>query len=130
MALRKLLGGKLHRATVTEANVDYEGSITLPPELIEAAGFHEFEQVWVWNVTSGTRFLTYVMVGKDAAAGAANEIAVNGAAAHLVKPGHLVIIANFLELNESELPNHKPRIVFVDGQNKIRELRPEQLPGK
>lgn len=128
MAIRKVLGGKLHRATVTEANVDYEGSITLPPVLIEAAGFREFEQVWIWNVTSGTRFLTYVMVGRDSAPGSRNEIAVNGAAAHLVTPGDLIIVANFLLLSDAELTVHTPRIVFVDAHNQIRELRPEQLP--
>lgn len=125
MAFRKLLGGKLHRITVTESNVHYEGSITLPPELVDAAGFREYEAVWVWNVTSGTRFLTYVMLGQPGS----GEVCVNGAAAHLANPGDIVIVATFIYVDESEASQHKPKIVFVDAKNRVRELRSEQHGG-
>jgi aspartate 1-decarboxylase len=123
---RKLLRAKIHRATVTEANVDYEGSITIPPDLMEAGDFVENEAVWVWNVTTGTRFETYTILG----APHSRDICVNGAAAHLVKPGDLVIIAAFTDVPESLVREVKPKVVFVDDENRMKELRPERLPEK
>jgi aspartate 1-decarboxylase len=120
---RKLLGSKIHRATVTQANLEYEGSITLPPELMHAADIYPNEAVSIWNVTSGTRLETYAVVGKEKS----KEICINGAAAHLVNPGDIVIIASFVQIPEDECASHKPKVVFVDESNMIREIRQELI---
>jgi aspartate 1-decarboxylase len=119
--LRKVLRCKIHRATITGANVDYEGSITVPPELLLAAGLAEYEAVNIWNVTSGTRFETYTILGEPGS----SDICVNGAAAHLVTPGDIIIIAAFQMIPESRMPGYEPKVVFVDSKNQIKELRPE-----
>ena len=118
---RKLLGSKIHRATVTHADLQYEGSITLSPELIEAANFMPHEAVQIWNATSGTRLETYVIEGRSGS----RDICINGAAAHLVKPGDLVIIARFIYLPEEDCSNFEPVVVFVDECNSIVRLRKE-----
>ena len=122
--LRRVLHSKIHRATVTHANVDYEGSISLPSLLLDAADMKEFEAVWVWNVTNGNRFETYTIRSQTND----TDIAVNGAAAHLVSPGDIIIIAAFSYYDSSELVNYKPKAIFVDKDNRIRELR-EEVPG-
>ena len=124
MAFTKVLKGKIHRATVTHADLHYEGSITIPPDLLEASGIVEYEAVNVWNVTRGTRLETYAITGsrKD------RSICMNGAAAHLVEPGDLVIIASFTYLPPDELSTYKPKLVFVDENNEIKELR-DEVPG-
>jgi aspartate 1-decarboxylase len=119
---RKMLRAKIHRATVTEANVDYEGSITIDRRLLEATDLLPNEAVCVWNVTNGNRLETYVVEG----APDSGVICVNGAAAHLVRPGDLVIIAAYTWLEEEAARRHQPKVVFVDGQNRIRELRAEE----
>lgn len=116
-----MLRSKIHRATVTQADLHYEGSITVPPELLELAQIKEYEAVWVWNVNQGTRFETYAIEGRPGS----RDICVNGAAAHLVSPGDLVIIACFGFMTEAEAADHKPKLVFVDGQNRFKELRSE-----
>jgi aspartate 1-decarboxylase len=121
---RKLMRAKIHRATVTQADVDYEGSITIDRTLMDAADLLPNEAVSVWNVTNGNRFETYVVEGRRDG----GEICVNGAAAHLVTPGDLVIIAAFAWLDEAAARRHEPTVVFVDGQNRVREKRPE-VPG-
>ncbi len=121
---RKLLGAKIHRATVTQAELHYEGSITIPPHLLEAADIVDYEAVQVWNVTKGTRLETYAISGAQDS----KDICVNGAAAHLAKPGDLVIIASFVDIAEDEVPSHVPRLVFVDENNQIKHLGPE-IPG-
>ena len=121
---RRILSSKIHRATVTHADLDYEGSITIPPELLDASGIRSYESVDVWNVTSGSRFTTYAIEGaKDS-----GDICVNGAAAHLVTPGDLIIIACFQMMHESELANFKPNLVFVGPDNRIKEIR-DEVPG-
>lgn len=122
--LRRLLLGKIHGATVTHADVAYEGSISLPRELMHAAGFVPNEAVWVWNVTNGNRFETYTIEGQTGS----GVISVNGAAAHLVSPGDKVIVAAFIHLPESRIAAHTPRVVFVDAHNQIKQLRAE-VPG-
>jgi len=117
--MRKMLAAKIHRATVTQANVDYEGSIALSYKLVEAAQLLPYEAVQVWNITSGSRFETYTIVNPEDT----KDICVNGAAAHLVKPGDLVIIARFVWLAEGECKNFQPRIVFVDADNKIKTIQ-------
>lgn len=121
---RRMLKSKIHRATVTEANLDYEGSITISPELLNAADILPNEAVWVWNVTRGTRFETYAITGLPAS----TEVCVNGAAAHLVEPGDIVIIASFMQLQDAQCQTHKPTVIFVDEQNRMRSIRAERLP--
>ena len=124
MELRKVLRSKIHRATVTHADLAYEGSISIPPELLAAADILPYEAVQVWNVTNGARFETYAIEG----ARGAGQICVNGAAAHHARPGDVVIIACFGHLDGEDLYAHKPRLVFVDECNRLRELR-EERPG-
>jgi aspartate 1-decarboxylase len=119
--MRKMLRAKIHRATVTEANVDYEGSITLDRRLMEATDLLPNEAVCVWNVTNGSRFETYAVEGPPDS----GVVCVNGAAAHLVRPGDLVIVAAFTWLEEDAARTHQPKVVFVDAQNRIREKRAE-----
>jgi aspartate 1-decarboxylase len=115
--LRKFLRSKIHRATVTQADLHYEGSLTLPPDLLLAAGISPFESVHVWNVTRGTRLETYAILGEQGS----SDVCINGAAAHLVRPGDIIIIATFGFLQETgpdwRVP--EPKVVFVDGGNKI-----------
>jgi aspartate 1-decarboxylase len=121
--MRKMLLSKIHRATVTHADVHYEGSITLPPHLLEAAGLVPYQAVNVWNVTNGHRFETYAIRGLPG-----GDIAINGAAAHLAGPGDIVIVSGFAYLTEDQVHEHMPRLVFVDAENQITEVRPE-VPG-
>lgn len=109
---RTLLKSKIHRATVTDANLNYEGSISIDPTLCEQADLHEFERVEIYNCNNGERFATYVITGRP------GEICLNGAAARKVHPGDLVIIANFALYTEEEVATHRPRLVFVDAQNR------------
>lgn len=112
-----LLKGKIHRATVTEANVDYDGSLTIDAALMEAAGILPWELIHVWDVTRGTRLITYAMRGEPNS----GVICVNGAGAHLVHPGDLVIVAAYAEMEEAEARRHHPIIVQVDDKNRIRK---------
>ncbi len=110
-----MLKSKIHRATVTEANVDYEGSITIDETLIKASGLIEFEKVLVANLTNGSRLETYVIKGKKDS----GIICANGAAAFHNRPGDLVLIMSFCGVNERELTKHEPVIVKVDEKNRI-----------
>lgn len=121
---RRMLRSKIHRATVTEANLHYEGSLTVPGDLLRSAVISEYEAVQVWNVTRGTRFETYAILGEEGN----GEICVNGAAAHRAGPGDLIIIAAFAEVPESLVDTFRPTVVFVDSQNRVTEIGPE-LPG-
>jgi aspartate 1-decarboxylase len=114
--LRKFLRSKIHRATVTQADLDYEGSLTLPPNLMRAADILPFEAVHVWNVTRGTRLETYAIEGDEGSL----DICANGAAAHLIRPGDVVIVATFaFSADATEQANLKPRVVFVDSENRM-----------
>lgn len=119
---RKLLRGKIHRATVTGADLHYEGSVTIDPELMDRADLVSHEAVQVWNVTNGERFETYAIPGQRGS----GVVCVNGAAAHRVSRGDLVIIAAFSWMDEKEARAWKPRVVFVDEQNRPVELREER----
>jgi aspartate 1-decarboxylase len=121
---RKMMRAKIHRATVTEANVDYEGSITIDRDLMDATDLLPNEAVHVWDVTNGNRFETYVVEGPPRS----GVICVNGAAAHLVNVDDLVIIAAFSWMDEAAARRHEPKVVFVDEQNRMREKRSE-VPG-
>jgi aspartate 1-decarboxylase len=122
---RVMFKSKIHRATVTQADLDYEGSLTLDPALLEAADILPYEQVHVWNVTRGTRLQTYAILGEPNS----GVVCINGAAAHLVSPGDLVIIATFTELDEAEARRHKPRVVLVDEKNRILQPDATEVPG-
>ena len=123
---RKFLRSKIHRATVTQADLHYEGSLTLPPDLLIAAGIAPFEAVQVWNVTRGTRLETYAILG----AIGTNDVCINGAAAHLVRPGDIIIVATFGFIQETnlELQVPDPKVVFVDANNRISFMGKE-IPG-
>lgn len=110
-----LLKSKIHRATITEVSLHYEGSITIPKKLVEMAGMLEFEKVLVANVANGNRFETYVIFGED------GEICLNGAAAHLGKPGDKVIIMAWAQVEETETGGFRPRVVLVDESNRPKQ---------
>ncbi len=116
---RFFLRCKIHRATVTEANVDYEGSITIDQDLLDAAGLLPYEKVEIYNVTRGTRFETYAIEGEPGR----GDICVNGAAAHLVEVGDKVIIACYCALEPREVAAHAPTLVFVGEGNRIRTIK-------
>ena len=120
--LRHFLLGKIHRATVTRADLDYVGAITLDPLLIGAAGFMENEKVDIYDVTNGSRLSTYVIPGVPGS----GEVGINGAAAHLVQTGDLVIIAAYGWMTADEAESLAPRVVFVDERNRITELRTQE----
>ena len=113
--MRTMMSGKVHRATVTEANLDYIGSITLDPELMEAAGILPYEQVHVLDVTNGSRLETYAITGERGS----GEVCINGAAAHLVSRGDVVIVVAYQSLTDAEARALRPRTVFVDQRNRI-----------
>jgi len=114
---RSMLKSKIHRATVTHADVEYEGSLTLDADLLEAADILPFEEVHVWNVTRGTRFRTYAMTGERGSGVAC----INGAAAHQAGPGDLIIVATFAEMDEEEARRHRPKVLLLDDFNRIRD---------
>lgn len=122
---RLLFKSKIHRATVTQADLDYEGSVTIDRDLLRAADILPFEKVAVWNVTRGTRLETYALEGESGS----GVICINGAAAHLNKPGDLVILATFAEVEEHEAAGWKPTVVFVDAKNRIVPGVKEEIPG-
>ncbi len=111
---RLMMKSKIHRATVTETNLDYEGSLTIDRDLLDAADILPNEQIHVWDVTNGTRLITYALAGRRGT----GEVCVNGAGAHLIKTGDLVIIATYAGFEDAEARRHEPRVVFVDGKNK------------
>lgn len=121
---RTMCKSKIHRATVTDANLAYEGSITLDPVLMEAADLLPYEQVHVVNIDNGSRFETYVIRGDEGS----GDVVLNGAAARLVQRGDKVIIMSYAAYDQAELDDFEPRVVFVDEENRIREpARAEKL---
>lgn len=116
--MRKMLRGKIHRATVTGADVNYEGSVTLDSTLMAAAGIIEHEAVCIWNVTNGERFETYALEGQPDS----GVVCINGAAAHKVSVGDLVIIAAFGWMEDELALKWKPKVVFVDERNRPVDL--------
>lgn len=112
---RTMLKSKIHRATVTDASVDYEGSVSIDRELMEAADILPFEQVQIYDISNGARLTTYAIPA------ASGEICVNGAAARLVEVGDLVIIASYCELAPAEIESFRPRLVYVDSHNRVNE---------
>jgi aspartate 1-decarboxylase len=122
---RTLFKSKIHRATVTQADLHYEGSVTIDEALMAAADIANYEAVHIWNVTRGTRLTTYAIVGPSGS----GTICINGAAAHLNHPGDVVILATFAEMDEAEAASHEPVVVLVDGRNRIVDRRAAEVPG-
>ena len=113
--LREFLESKIHRATVTDANLEYVGSITIDETLLDAAGMREWQKVEILDVNNGERFQTYIIKG----APNSGVICLNGAAARKVQKGDKVIIVTYVSLTEDEIVSHQPKIVIVDDNNKI-----------
>lgn len=128
--LRIMCNSKIHRATVTDANLDYEGSITIDETLLKLAGILPYEMVHIYNITNGERFETYALAGEMGK----GEICLNGAAAHKVKIGDLIIIANYQMMDEKEARSLKPRMILVDEKNipvkkEFRQAYMEKMAG-
>lgn len=122
---RTLFKSKIHRVTVTHADLDYEGSVTIDRDLMIAADIVPHEQVHIWNVTRGSRLVTYALEGPSGS----GEVCVNGAAAHHARPGDLVIIATFAEMDAEEAAAHRPKVVIVDERNRVVDAQAEEIPG-
>ena len=115
---RSMLKSKIHRARVTDSDLNYEGSIEIDQALMKSADILPYEEVWVWNLANGARFSTYVIPAPEGS----GRICVNGAASRLAQEGDLVIIASFVQLEEEEIKSHQPRLVFVDENNRIKSV--------
>ena len=124
---RQMLKSKIHRATVTGCDADYVGSISIDPELIGAADLIANEQVHIWDIDNGARFVTYVIAGEPGS----RTMQVNGAAARLTREGHKIIVASFGAYSERDLESYAPVVVHVDDHNEILEVdsHPEVLLG-
>jgi len=116
---------KIHRATVTHADLEYEGSVTIDSDLLDAAEIAPYEALHVWNVTRGSRLMTYALPGPRGS----GAVCVNGAAAHLNQPGDLVILATFAEMTPEEARSHRPKVVRVDAENRRTADDSEEQPG-
>ena len=117
---RIMLKSKIHRATVTQADLDYEGSITIDEELLELTDIKEYELVKIWDVTNGNRLETYAIKGQRGS----GIIGINGAAAHLIRKSDLVIIASFVNMADEEIPlDYAPKILIMDSKNRIKEMK-------
>ncbi len=121
---RRMFLGKIHRARITHADLHYEGSVTIDGTLMDAAGMFEHEEVHVWNITRGTRLSTYTLRGPEGS----GVVCINGAAAHGNRPGDLVILAVFGDVEDTAAQRHQPLVVFVDEENRIKEVESER-PG-
>jgi aspartate 1-decarboxylase len=121
--MRTMLKSKIHRARVTDANLNYEGSITIDETLMEAADILPYEQVHVLDIDNGARFLTYVITGERGS----GEICINGAAARLVSVGDKVIILSYMTLTEEEAREAKPKLIYVNQRNAIESVNKEAL---
>ena len=113
--LIEMLKAKIHRATVTEADINYIGSLTLDEDLMDKSGLKEYEKIHVLDITNGSRIETYIIQGERGS----GQVCINGAAAHLIHEGDLVIIASYCQLNDAEVPSHIPQIIHVNEKNQI-----------
>lgn len=112
---RIMLKSKIHRATITDADLDYEGSISIDEKLMEEADILPYEQVHIYDINNGNRFETYAIKGKRGS----GTICVNGAAARLVSKGDLIIIASYFNVDEKEAREHQPKLIYVDDKNRM-----------
>ena len=117
--LTTMLKAKLHRASVTHSELEYEGSCAIDGKLLEISGIREYEQIEIYNATNGERFRTYAIRAEDGS----GIISVNGAAAHKANPGDIVIICAYVRLNQQELVNFKPKLVYLDENNQVTHTR-------
>ncbi|MFZ5775499.1 MAG: aspartate 1-decarboxylase [Thermodesulfobacteriota bacterium] len=125
--LRTMLKSKIHRATVTDANLNYEGSCTVDKALIRQADLHPFERIFIYNINNGERFETYVIEGPENS----GVIALNGAAARKGMPGDLIIIVSYGMYQDEELTGYQPKILLLDQQNRVKKVvHAERLPGE
>lgn len=124
--LVNMLKGKIHRVTVVQAELDYVGSITVDPELMEAAGIYEYEKVHIVDINNGSRFETYTISGERGS----GMICLNGAAARMVQPKDKIIIMSYCQIEDREVIGHKPKVVFVDENNKIESIKSYEEHGK
>lgn len=120
---RTMLKSKLHRVTVTHAELHYEGSCAIDEDLLDAADIHEYQQIEIWNIHNGERFTTYAI----RATRGSGIISVNGSAARKVSIGDLLIIATFAQYSETELPSYAPDLVYVDANNRVTHRR-QKIP--
>ena len=121
-----MLKAKIHRATVVQAELDYVGSITVDEDLLEASGIYEYEQVQIVDINNGSRFETYTIAGERGT----GMICLNGAAARCVSTGDKIIIMSYCELNENEVKDHKPKVVFVDDENRVDRVTSYEKHGR
>lgn len=125
--LLTMMKGKIHRAVCTGADLNYNGSITVDPVLLKAAGILEHEQVDVLDITNGARLTTYAIKSKKSGGG---EITINGAAAHLIKKGDLLIICAYCQMKPGAAAKHKPRVILVDARNHVAKTARKSVGGK
>ena len=121
-----MLKSKIHRATVVQSELDYVGSITVDEDLMDASGIYEYEKVQIADVNNGNRFETYVIAGERRS----GMICLNGAAAHMVSLGDKIIIMSYAQMEPSEIKDNKPKVVFVDDENKITRVTNYEKHGK
>ena len=121
-----MLKGKIHRAVVTQAELNYVGSITVDEDLLDAAGIYEYERVEIADVDNGARFATYTIAGERGS----GIICLNGAAARMVQKGDKIILMAYAQMDENEVKNHSPKVVFVDEKNHISRLSSYEKHGK
>lgn len=117
--MREMLRAKVHRITVTECDVEYEGSLTLDAGLMKLAGMVPYERIDVYDVDNGSRFSTYLIEGPEGS----GACCVNGAAARMTAPGHKVIIASYCSIDECDLRKHRPKVVLVDAANRVTVVK-------
>ncbi|MDH3947604.1 MAG: aspartate 1-decarboxylase [Gammaproteobacteria bacterium] len=117
--LTTMLKAKLHRASVTHSELEYEGSCAIDGKLLEISGIREYEQIEIYNATNGERFTTYAIRAEDGS----GVISINGAAAHKANPGDIVIICAYVGLTQQELVNFKPKLVYLDENNQVTHTR-------
>lgn len=122
----QMLKGKIHRAVVVQAELNYVGSITVDPELMEAAGIYEYEKVQIVDVENGNRFETYTIEGEPGS----GMICLNGAAARMVQTGDHIIIMSYCDMTPEEAKKHKPKVVFVDEKNQIKRITSYEKHGQ
>lgn len=122
---RDMLRAKIHRITVTECDVEYEGSLTLDAGLMEAAGMVPYERVEVYDVDNGSRFATYLIEGERGT----GVCGVNGAAARLTAPGHKLILASYCSMSDAQVRSHKPRVVLVNAENGVKQIKDREEAG-
>lgn len=121
-----MLKGKIHRAVVTQAELNYVGSITVDEDLLDAAGIYEYERVEIADVDNGARFATYTIAGERGS----GIICLNGAAARMVQKGDKIILMAYAQMDENEVKNHSPKVVFVDEENHVSRLSSYEKHGK